>query len=472
MTLRFCIRVGFASLAAAVVLVPAAAAPAGAPVRETPLGQQQSVSIILNGAGGRQPRLAIAGVQAPAGDATLAAAGATIADVLWNDLNFEEEFYMIPADEARRIPSAASVAALPVSDWAALGADYVLLASLSRSGDDLPVEIRVVNVSDAPRKEVFGPSSFGCHASDLRTCAHTIANRLHKALRNVDGVAMTRLAFVSDRGGVHVAGSLDRGGKEIYISDYDGKNVQAVTANRALNIEPAWSPDGKLLAWDSYLSGNQDVYVKSIYEVRQWRPASGGHGGAGAPANSQPAFSPDGKQIAFVSNRDGSYQIYVVDTEGRTAPRRLTAGRAYEGAPTWSPNGTQIAFTSDRLGSNTPRLFIMNADGTSPTAEADGGRCDRPSWSPLGDKIAFTCGSTTPYGICAYDTRSNTTQPLHAPDGYSYEDPVFAPNGRHIAFKTNRWGGEQIAIMDLKGNIQLRITDVGNNTYPAWAASK
>jgi TolB protein len=429
---------------------------------------QQTVSVVLNGTGGRQPRLAVPDFTLAAPDADLTTAAATVAEVLWKDLEFEEEFYVIPPDEVRKVPSAASAEALPTAQWAALGADYVLLASAKRTGADLTLDLHVIGVSgDRLRKDEF-PRQFGCQMSDLRTCAHTIANRLHKELRNVDGVAMTRLAFVSDRGGAHVPGGIDRGGKEVYIADYDGANPQPVTANHALNMMPTWSPDGRLLAWVSYAAGNQDIYVKSIYEVRQWRPA----GGTAAIANLSPAFSPDGTQIAFVSGRDGTYQIYVVDTDGKTPPRRLTAGRAYEGVPTWSQNGAQIAFTSDRLDPTTPRLFVMNADGTSPAVVPDTLRADRPSWSPLGDKIAFTCGATAPYNICAFDTHTNQVQPLRAPDGFSSEQPVFSANGRHIAFKTNRWGKDQIAIMDLKGNIQRQITNAGTNTFPAWSRSK
>ena len=62
-----------------------------------------------------------------------------------------------------------------------------------------------------------------------------------------------------------------------------------------------------------------------------------------------PAWSPDGKQIAFSSNRDGNREVYVMNANG-TNPINLTNHPAADSEPDWSPNGRQIAFTSDRDG--------------------------------------------------------------------------------------------------------------------------
>ena len=101
-----------------------------------------------------------------------------------------------------------------------------------------------------------------------------------------------------------------------------------------------------------------------------------------------------------------------------------------------------------------------------------GARCERPSWSPLGDQIAFTCGKDRPFNICTLNMRTNQVQQLLPVDGFSNEQPVFSPNGKHIAFKTDRWGKDQIAIIDTKGKIQRRVTDAGTNTFPTWSRSK
>jgi TolB protein len=429
---------------------------------------QDTVSVLISNVNGRQPRLGLPDFLLTGADAELTAAARTVVDVLWRDLEFEQEFYMIPQEVARAVPLAPNAQAVPISAWAERGADYVLVAAPRRSGPSLDVDVHVIAVAGAtPGKSVFS-TRYGCQMAYLRACAHAMSDSLHKRLFNVDGVAMSRLAFASDRSGEKASNVLPRSSREIYISDYDGDGVSPVTNNRALNIAPAWSPDGKQIAYVSYQTGNAKIYIKSVYEARQaW--TLGGPAGAD---NFGPAFSPNGSEIAFYSNRDGTHQIYLAPPDGKTPARRLTTNKTYEQNPTWSPNGGQIAFTSDRAGSGNPMLYIMNADGTGQNALSCGGRCDRPSWSPTGEFIAFTCGGVTPFNICTVNIRSNTLQKLLPDDGFSNEQPVFAPNGRHIAFKTNRWGKDEIAIMDWKGNIQRRITQVGNNSYPSWSKSK
>ena len=78
--------------------------------------------------------------------------------------------------------------------------------------------------------------------------------------------------------------------------------------------------------------------------------------------DSQPAWSPDGKQIAFVSNRDGNDEIYLMNTDG-SGLINLTHNSASDQSPSWTPDGKQITFTSDRGGYYD--IFTMNRDGTN-----------------------------------------------------------------------------------------------------------
>ncbi|MFQ5692795.1 MAG: TolB family protein, partial [Nitrospinota bacterium] len=101
-----------------------------------------------------------------------------------------------------------------------------------------------------------------------------------------------------------------------------------------------------------------------------------------------PAWSPDGKTLAFTSNRSGSPQIYLIDVTGKNI-RRLTFEGRYNSSPAWSPKGDLIAFNGIQKGQF--KLFVIRPDGTGlrRLVPAPGGQSD-PAWSPDGRFLAFT----------------------------------------------------------------------------------
>jgi TolB protein len=295
---------------------------------------------------------------------------------------------------------------------------------------------------------------------------------MHRRLRNLDGVARTRIAFTSDRDAEAAIGRplADPGqGKEIYLMDYDGAQQRRLTTNHALNIGPTWGPDGRMLAYVTFPPGSSpDIFLTLLDGRPLTRPARG----ADTIANHSPSISPDGTKIAFTSSRGGqagNYDIWVVNRDG-TGLRDLTPNtpRSMEGAPTWSPNGEQIAFTSDRTGTN--QIFVMNADGTSVRRITFAEKCDRPAWSTL-NFIAYTLEHAGGKDIAVTDLARMEARILT--DGLgSNEQPTVAPNGRHVAFVTSRWGKRQIATIDYPdGQNYRQLTTVGNNTYPSWSPS-
>jgi len=101
-----------------------------------------------------------------------------------------------------------------------------------------------------------------------------------------------------------------------------------------------------------------------------------------------PAWSPDGKKIAFASKRDGNWKIYVMNGDG-TQQARLTKSPNIDNFPAWSPNGTKIAFERSRLGEN-GNIWVMSADGSARTQLTNSLHTDtRPAWSSDGTRIVF-----------------------------------------------------------------------------------
>jgi TolB protein len=429
--------------------------PAQAPPR-----QSGEVVLTISGGIGLPPKYAVPDFVALTNDAETVAAAKTIGQVLWDDLNFEREFYLIPRDTYRTIPPAASIEQVPLDQWKQLGADGLIIGTVKKTPEGVAVQVRrieVVSGRTALAKEYSGS------LKNPRLYAHTASDEIHQQQRALRGVARTKLAFTSDRDGERMKGPVaDRGISNIYISDYDGANQLRVTVARSLDITPAWSPDAKAIAYTSYRTGYQDIIVSHIFEGRLSTPM----GGSAEKQNFLPAWSPDGSKLAFTSNRDGNSEIYVVNRDG-SGMRRLTNHPMIDVTPTWSPTGNQIAFTSDRTG--TPQIWVMNADGSEPRKITNESRCDRPTWSlSPNNEIAYAGQTGAGYDIRVYDFATGTSRTITDGIG-SNESPAFSPNGRHIAFTSTRAGKAQIFVIDRDGKNLRQITRVGMNRYPNWS---
>ena len=443
---------GVLLVAAITTVVVAAQQPAPPPQQPT------SVELRLSGDAGTPPRLAVPDLLALSNDAETQAAAKTIGEVLWDDMNFEREFSMIPRDTYKSIPVAASIDAIPFDRWRELGADGVVIGTVQKIATGVRVELRLYNVR--ARGQVYGREYSGS-AANPRLYAHTMSDELHESQRGLRGVARTKLTFASDRNREPVVSSVEkRDVKEIYVSDYDGANQRRITINRNLNITPNWSPDGRSIAYTSYRSGVPDILISNIYAGTMESPSKG------VGQNFLPVFSPDGTRIAFLSMRDGNPEVYVMNRDGSNV-RRLTDNQAIDGTPTWSPTGTQIAFTSDRTGS--PQIWVIGVDGTGLRRISFESYADRATWSPPPrNEIAFTSRTGPGYDIKILNIATGETRQITFGEGTN-ESPAWSPNGRHIAFMSTRAGRSQIFTVDYDGKNLRQLTRDGNNTTPNWS---
>jgi TolB protein len=412
------------------------------------------------------PKLAVPDFIPLTSDAETQAAARTIGQVLWDDLNFEREFYLIARDTYRTIPQPPSLDTAPIDRWKELGADGVVIGTVRKTAAGVTVQFRLVHVASgrsAMAREYTG-SAKSIQVDASRQFAHTIADEIHKEQRGLNGVARTKIAFASDRDNERIKGPVgDRAISNIYFADYDGARQQRVTATRSLDISPTWAPDGRTIAMTSYRSGYPDVYLIFPYELKQIaNPTRGSKDNH----NYLPVWSPDGTKIAFTSVRDGNHEIYVMNRDG-SGVRRVTSHPSVYVTPTWSPTGTQIAFTSDRTGS--PQIYIINADGTGTRQITRESFCDRPTWSPVPyNEIAYASREGGGYNIRVYDFETNNSRPITDGIG-SNESPAFAPNGRHLAFVSTRAGKEQVFTIARDGRDLRQITRTGANRYPNWS---
>lgn len=450
-----------AVLAAAATFLAGAQAPQQTPPPQPPPQQPTEIETTISGAPGLPPKLAVPDFIALTGDAETRAAAATIGQVLWDDLNFEREFYLIPRDTYRSIPQPASLDQVPLDRWKELGADGVVVGSIRKAGNSVIVQVRLLRVANGA--SAMGKEYSGSIANP-RLYAHTIADEIHQQQRGLHGVARTKLVFSSDRDGERMKGPIaERDIKNLYIADYDGARQTRVTIVRSLDITPTWSPDRSTIAFTSYRTGFQDIYL--LYPGGE-RPMQTPARGTAERQNYLPSWSPDGTRIAFTSNRDGNPEIYVMNRDG-SGERRVTNSPAVDVTPTWSPTGTQLAFTSDRGGS--PQIYVVNVDGTGLRKITGESWCDRPTWSPAPfNEIAYASRSGGGFDIRIFEFATGKVRSLTDGIGTN-ESPAFAPNGRHLAFVSTRSGKEQIFTIARDGQDLRQITRVGSNRYPDWS---
>jgi TolB protein len=280
--------------------------------------------------------------------------------------------------------------------------------------------------------------------------AHRFADDVVRFFTREPGVFQTRIAYVRQT----------EKGKQIVVADADGANAQALTS-ASINLLPAWSPDGRLLAFTTFRDGAAHVYTVDV-ATRAVKPlVLMGDFATGA------SYSPDGARFAFSAAVDDNTDVYVSQADA-SAGRRLTIERGIDISATWSPDGRQLCFVSDRSGA--PHLYLMNADGTGQRRLTFQGNYNQePAWSPRGDLIAFS-GRDEKRAFDIYTIAVATGEVKRLTTGAgTNEKPAWAPNGRSIAFSSTRSGRRQLWVVTADGSNPRRLTDEPlGASDPAW----
>jgi tricorn protease len=164
-----------------------------------------------------------------------------------------------------------------------------------------------------------------------------------------------------------------------------------------------------------------------------------------------PAWSPDGKSIAYFSDASGEYQLYIRDQDGLQAPKVIDLGpeASFFYGPRWSPDSKHIAFSDKHL-----HLWYVDAAGGKPVLVATGlrgsfGANSELSWSPDSQWIAYTRDLENQlHAVFFYSLATKTS--TQVTDGMSNAaHPVFDPSGKYLYFTASTNNGPSDAGIDL-----------------------
>ncbi|HPE81563.1 MAG TPA: Tol-Pal system beta propeller repeat protein TolB [Gammaproteobacteria bacterium] len=339
-------------------------------------------------------------------------------------------------------------------DWRALNVENLVVGEVTPNG---PGGYLVkFYLYDVFRGEQVTGYSLPTTARDLRATAHHIADIIYETLTGQPGAFATRIAYVtSERSGKDKKETV-----ELRIADADGYGPQTIVSSSEPIMSPAWSPDGRQIAYVSFENAQPSIWVQELLTGKREKLTSF------KGINGAPAWSPDGRFLALTLSKDGNPDIFVMDIARRSL-RALTRHAAIDTEPAWAPDGKSLVFTSDRGGS--PQIYKVSVSGGEASRVSfEGSYNARASFAPDGRMLTMVTRVDGQYRIATLDLATRDYRVMST--GRLDESPSFAPNGSMIIYATRVNDKGVLAAVSTDGRVQQRLRlQEGDVREPVWS---
>jgi Tol biopolymer transport system component len=346
--------------------------------------------------------------------------------------------------------------------WPQVSPDGRWISYTTSKQEDASGDIVVMRADGSQRRRVTRGSVDDGYASwspDSRRLIFTRGDTLSfvdrdgRNLRRVDPVTEGRDVFWARDGTIFFDNS-DYDNEEIAIVDPQGGGMKLLTeAPGDDDVEPHWSPDGALLAYQSDATGDDEIWVMNA-------DGSDARNVSQAPRaeDEMPVWSPDGTKIAFTSDRgfaNDDAEIVVMNSDG-SHQVSITRSPANDSEPAWSPDGRRIAFA--RFAGERGDIWVMDADGSNQVRLTTSAATDvEPAWSPDGTKILFMSSRGGGAEIWVMNADGSGQRSVVA-SGFIDAEPSWSPDGTKIVFDRNTRDGIDIVVADADGSDQRVVT--------------
>jgi TolB protein len=373
-----------------------------------------------------------------------------LAQIINSDLSRSGYFKALPENSMLLKPT--NPDNVKFRNWQALGQEYLVIGQVIGEQGRFNIQFQLFDVYKGEQLMGYRMS---VTAPELRRSAHHISDLIYEKLTGIKGVFNSRIAYIT---------SFRKPNQQtmykLQVADADGYNPKTIAASVEPLMSPAWSPDGKKIAYVSFEQGSSAIYVQTLATGNRERVS------AFPGINGAPAWSPDGTRLALTLSKDGSPDIYVLNLATR-ALVKLTKNFAIDTEPNWSPDGRSIVFTSDRGGR--PQLYIMPSyGGKVKRLTFDGDYNARGVFSPNGKSLAMVHANGGDYRIAVMDISTRIINILTA--GRLDESPSFAPNGSMVLYASRQGNRGMLAAVSADGSMRQKLViDQGEVRDPAWS---